>query len=68
MVYTYDGPVTIFDKVVIKRWATKTIACSPAKARSNIASQYKRMFGLEQHVNVKLPGEIKELEEDTDGI
>ena len=40
--YIYDGPVKEFDKLISEHWKGETIAPSEAKARSNLAYQYKR--------------------------
>ena len=57
--YAYDGPVLIFDKCVADHWKGETIAPSEAKARSNLAYQFKRQNGKESVTKVTLPGELK---------
>ena len=56
--YTYIGPVKKFDQIVHPHWVATTYAVSPAKARSNLAYQYKRSHGMAANAQISLPGEI----------
>lgn len=56
--YSYDGPVMEFDRIVANRWTSKTMAPSEAKARSNLAYQYKKQFGKTPDTKITLPGKI----------
>ena len=57
--YTYSGPVTSFDRVLMDRWKATTYAVSEAKARSNFAYQYKTANKLLPGAKVELPGKIE---------
>lgn len=56
--YSYDGPIMLFDTCVSDRWIATTYAVSKAKARSNLTYQAKKHLGRVQNVSVTLPGEI----------
>lgn len=56
--YSYDGPVLEFDKIVINHWRGQTYATSEAKARSNLAFQFKRETGRVPRTKITLPGKI----------
>ena len=46
-----------FDRVVAHNYHAQTLASSAAKARSNIAYQYRRKANIADHIPVKLTGE-----------
>lgn len=56
--YVYDGPVYSFDTMITPRWRCQTYAVSEAKARSNLAYQFKRMAGLQKYAKITLPGRV----------
>lgn len=56
--YSYDGPVLEFDKIVTNRWISQTYAVSEAKARSNLAFQFKKENGKVPRTKITLPGKI----------
>lgn len=56
--YSYEGPVLEFDKIVADRWQGQTRASSEAKARSNLAFQFKRDYGRVPRSKITLPGKI----------
>lgn len=56
--YTYDGPVLEFEKIIANRWQAQTYAVSEAKARSNLAFQFKRDYGRVPRSKITLPGKI----------
>lgn len=58
--YSYDGPVLEFDKIVANHWKGQTCAVSEAKARSNLAFQFKRETGRVPRSKITLPGKIVE--------
>lgn len=58
--YSYDGPVLEFDKVIVNRWQSQTYAVSEAKARTNLAFQFKRDNGRVPRTKITLPGKIVE--------
>lgn len=57
--YTYDGPVMIFDKCVINHWKGSTYATSEAKARCNLAYQFKIQNCKIPRSVVSLPGKLE---------
>lgn len=56
--YTYDGPVMEFGKCIANRWQASTHATSEAKARSNLAFQFKRDNNRMPNTKITLPGKI----------
>lgn len=56
--YSYNGPVLEFDRIVANRWRGQTYAMSAAKARSNLAFQFKRETGKLPRSKIILPGKI----------
>lgn len=56
--YSYSGPVLEFDKIVTNRWNGQTYAVSEAKARSNLAFQFKKENGKVPRTKITLPGKI----------
>ena len=56
--YSYNGPVFEFDRIVDNRWQGQTYAVSEAKARSNLIYQYKRNTGRVPQSKITLPGKI----------
>lgn len=63
--YTYDGPVLEFNRIVANRWQAETHAVSEAKARTNLSFQFKRNTGRAPQSKITLPGKIvkKELDQ-----
>lgn len=56
--YTYEGPVMRFDVCVDGHWKGQTEAPSEAKAKSNLAFQYKKQNNMTPNTRVTLPGKI----------
>ena len=56
--YSYEGPVLEFDKIVAGCWKAQTHAVSEAKARTNMAFQFKRETGRVPRTKITLPGKI----------
>lgn len=56
--YSYCGPVLEFDKIVAMNWSGQTYAASEAKARVNLAYQFKIANGRVPRTKVSLPGKI----------
>lgn len=56
--YTYCGPVLEFDKIIANYWHGQTYAVSEAKARSNLAYQFKKDNGRVPRSKITLPGKI----------
>lgn len=57
--YAYNGPVRMYENVLTSHWKAETIAESEAKARSNLAYQYKKTHGLDRSANIALTGKIE---------
>lgn len=57
--YVYDGPVLEFDKIIANCWHGETRATSEAKARTNLAYQFKMEYGRVPRSKIALPGKIK---------
>ena len=60
--YSYRGPVFEFDKLISDRWCGQTYAVSEAKARSNLAYQFKKETGRVPRTKITLPGKVIEKE------
>ena len=60
--YSYTGPVTMFDRCVANCWKGETYASSEIKAKSNLIFQYKKQNGLIPASNVNLTGKLVKLE------
>ena len=56
--YSYDGPVLEFDRIIANHWKGQTYAVSEAKARNNLAFQFKRDTGRVPRSKITLPGKI----------
>lgn len=56
--YSYNGPVLEFDKIVSNHWQGQTYAVSEAKARTNLAYQFKQETGRVPRSKISLPGKI----------
>ena len=61
-VYSYRGPVMVFDRCVENYWCGETTASSEKKARSNLAYQYKKEMGLIPQTKVSITGKLKIIE------
>lgn len=62
--YSYEGPVMVFDRCVAHRWESSTYAVSEKKARSNLAYQYKKQNNLAANTKINLPGVVVLINED----
>lgn len=56
--YSYNGPVREFDRIVANRWQGQTYAPSEAKARTNLAYQFKKETGRVPRSKITLPGKL----------
>ena len=56
--YSYDGPVMEFGKCIMNRWKSGTYAPSEAKARNNLAYQFKKAHNRNATANISLPGNL----------
>ena len=61
--YSYTGPVTMFDRCVANCWKGETYATSETKAKSNLIFQYKKQNGLIPASKVNLPGKLVKLKQ-----
>ena len=57
--YKYEGPVMVFGICVMNDWKGETTAVSEAKARSNLAYQWKKQNNRVAGSNITLPGKIE---------
>ena len=57
--YTYNGPVRMYENVLTSHWKAETVAESEAKARSNLAYQYKKAHSLNRSTKITLTGKIE---------
>lgn len=57
-VYSYDGPIMEFDRIVHNHWKGQTVAATEAKARVNLAFQFKKETGRAPRSKITLPGKI----------
>lgn len=60
--YSYDGPVLEFDRIIANRWKASTRATSEKKARSNLAHQYKEQYGKVPRSSISIPGKLTIIE------
>ena len=56
--YAYNGPVMEFDICIMNHWRGETMAISEAKARSNLAYQFKKQYNRLASSKISLPGDI----------
>ena len=56
--YSYDGPVLEFDRIIANHWKASTRAESEKKARSNLAYQYKKQTGKMPRSKITVPGKL----------
>lgn len=56
--YSYEGPVLEFDKIISNHWSGQTYAVNEARARTNLAYQFKRLTGRVARTRITLPGKI----------
>lgn len=61
--YIYRGPVLEFDRIVADDWKASTYANSEAKARSNLAYQFKKQNNKIPASRITLPGKLECVDE-----
>lgn len=54
--YTYNGPVYEFDKLIASNWNGETYAPSEARARTNLAYQFKKQNNRSPRTKITVPG------------
>ena len=57
-VYSYDGPVLEFDRIIATHWKSTTKATSERKARCNLAHQFKQQYGKASQSRITIPGKL----------
>lgn len=57
--YEYNGPIMLFNRCIANYWHGATVAVTEAKAKSNMAHQYKRENNLEPTAKITLPGNVE---------
>lgn len=62
--YSYDGPVLEFDRIVANHWKASTRANSEEKARCNLAYQFKEQTGRTPRSKITVPGVLRIIEGD----
>ena len=56
--YSYNGPVLEFDRIIAEHWSAFTRAKSEKTARSNLAYQFKMKYGREPRSKITVPGKL----------
>ena len=56
--YSYDGPVLEFERIVDNHWKGQTYAKSEKQARNNLAYQFKQQTGRVARSRISIPGKI----------
>ena len=56
--YSYEGPVTQFNRVICSKWVGETIAVSAAKAKSQLIYRYKKEHGMVPSAKIEFPGKL----------
>lgn len=62
--YSYEGPVLEFDRIIANHWKASTRAESEAKARCNLAYQFKQQYGRVPRSKISVPGKLIVIEGD----
>ena len=62
--YSYDGPVLEFDRIIANHWKASTRAESEKKARCNLAYQFKEQYGRVPRSMIAIPGKLTIIEEE----
>lgn len=56
--YSYDGPVLEFDRIIANHWKASTYAESEKKARCNLAYKFKKDTGRVSRTRITMPGKL----------
>lgn len=56
--YSYDGPVLEFDRIIANHWKASTRAESEKKARCNLAYKFKMETGRVPRTKITVPGKL----------
>ena len=57
--YVYEGPVMMFNTLVVEYWKGETMAPSESKARSNLTYRFKTEHNRLPGSKYSLPGKVK---------
>ena len=57
--YSYNGPILEFNRIIANNWYGETVASTEARARTNLAHQFKMETGRAPISKITLPGKIK---------
>lgn len=60
--YSYDGPVLEFERIIANHWKASTYAESEKKARCNLAYQFKTQCGRVPRSKITVPGKLTVVE------
>jgi len=61
--FIYDGPIFLFNKMVVPKWYVETYALTEARALSNFKFRAKMVFGYSKTAKIDLPAKIKVADE-----
>lgn len=64
--YSYDGPVLEFERIIANHWKASTYAESEKKARCNLAHQFKLQHGRVPRSKIYIPGKLTIIEGEDD--
>lgn len=57
-IYSYDGPVLEFDRVIAEHWRGETTAPTEKKAKCNLAYRFKKQYNKVPGTKIILPGKL----------
>jgi hypothetical protein len=60
--YSYEGPVTEFGRVIANNWSSTTYAPTEKKARCNFAHQFKVENNMVPSCKITMQGKIKRID------
>jgi len=61
--YSYNGPISHFERVIATNWKGYTTAPTPKKALANLTFKAKKEFGFENFVKLTLDEKFLKIEE-----
>ena len=56
--YFYEGPVKLFEKIIIEHVEDYTVAATKNRARANLEFRYKQRLGYTRGAKINLPGKL----------
>lgn len=59
--YIYEGPVMEYGRLIANNWKGETTAPSEAKAKNNLAYQFKKQSNRMAAAKITLPGKIRKV-------